>query len=85
MNPVSEAAQEELVRFVQLLRGKPHDLMPPNFLVVHDHLETEDGTVYVAGYIKSHFPNGCAVDKLTLRRISLKTGGLRAIKRGRRK
>jgi len=62
------------IRVVQLLRGKEHGLMGPNFLVVHDHLLAKDGTVYVAGYIKAHFPNGAPVDKLTLRRISLKKG-----------
>jgi len=78
-------AQPEPVRVVQYLTGKPHDFMPSNFLVVHDHLEAEDGTVYVAGYIKAHHPHGCPSDKLTLRRISMKTGELRAIKRGHRK
>lgn len=72
-------AESALVRVVQYLRGKPHEFMPTNFLVIHDHLEAEDGTVYVAGYIKAHHPNGCPVDKLTLRRISTKIGEQRRI------
>jgi len=68
MNPSVEA-QPELVRVVQYLTGKPHSAMPINFLVVHDNVQCEDGTVYAAGYIKAHHPNGCPADKLTLRRM----------------
>jgi len=70
------------VRFVQYLRGKEHDMMGQNFLVVHDHIEAQDGTVYVAGYVKAHHPNGAPVDKLTLRRISMKVGERRRAQKG---
>jgi len=51
-------AKSQPVRIVQYLTGKKHALMPDNFLVVHGNLECEDGTVYVAGYIERHHPNG---------------------------
>ena len=64
----------EQVRVVEYLKGKRHILMPSYFNVVHDNLQCEDGTVYVAGYNSNHHPNGVPVDKLTLRRISKKRG-----------
>jgi hypothetical protein len=87
MNPSVEPnfcpeAESPPVRIVQCLTGKKYDLMPDNFLVVHDSIQCADGTVYVAGYIERHHPNGVPVDKLTLRRISLKTGEQRRTKRG---